>query len=46
MHRLIAEEAGHRALAAAMTHVDHTTYELERLHAERDAERRRAAPRA
>jgi Thymidylate synthase complementing protein len=46
MHRLIAEEAGHRALAAAMRHVDHTTYELERLAAEREAERRRAAPRA
>jgi thymidylate synthase ThyX len=45
MHRLIAEEAGHRALAAAMSHVDHTTYELERLASERAAEERRAAPR-
>ncbi|HEX6311844.1 MAG TPA: FAD-dependent thymidylate synthase [Acidimicrobiia bacterium] len=45
MHRLIAEEAGHRALAAAMSHVDHTTYELERLASERAAEARRAAPR-
>jgi thymidylate synthase ThyX len=45
MHRLIAEEAGHRAVAEAMRHVDHTTYELERLAAERAAEQRRAAPR-
>jgi thymidylate synthase ThyX len=45
MHRLIAEEAGHRAVAAAMRHVDHTTYELERLAAERSAEQRRTAPR-
>jgi thymidylate synthase ThyX len=46
MHRLIAEEAGHRAVAEAMRHVDHTTYELERLTAERAAEQRRAAPRS
>jgi thymidylate synthase ThyX len=45
MHRLIAEGAGHRALAAAMCHVDQTTYELERLTSERAAEQRRAAPR-
>jgi thymidylate synthase ThyX len=44
MHRLIAEEAGHTALAAAMGHVDHTTYELERLASERAAAARRAAP--
>ncbi len=43
MHRLIAEQAGHRAIAAAMSYVDHTTYELERLAAERAAEARRAA---
>jgi thymidylate synthase ThyX len=43
MHRLIAEEAGHRALAESMQYVDHTTYELERLAAERAAEQRRAA---
>jgi thymidylate synthase ThyX len=43
MHRLIAEQAGHRAVADAMTYVDHTTYELERLAAERAAEARRAA---
>ena len=41
MHRLIAEEAGHRSIAAAMSHVDHTTYELERLAAERAADARR-----
>ena len=46
MHNLIADEAGHRAVAAAMRHVDHTTYELERLTAERAAEQRRAAPRS
>jgi thymidylate synthase ThyX len=43
MHRLIAERAGHRAIAEAMRHVDHQTYELERLDAERAAEARRAA---
>jgi len=43
MHTLIAERAGHRAIAAAMSHVDHATYELERLSAERAAEARRAA---
>ena len=43
MHRLIAEQAGHRAIAAAMSHVDHTTYELERLAAERAADARRSA---
>ena len=42
MHRLIAEQAGHHAIANAMSHVDHTTYELERLAAERAAEARRA----
>jgi thymidylate synthase ThyX len=42
MHRQIAERAGHRAIAAAMQHVDHGTYELERLDAERAAEVRRA----
>ncbi|HEV2310664.1 MAG TPA: FAD-dependent thymidylate synthase, partial [Acidimicrobiia bacterium] len=45
MHRLIAEQAGHRAIAAAMRHVDHATYDLERLGAERAAEERRAARR-
>jgi len=42
MHRLIAEHAGHRAIAAAMTFADHSAVELERLEAERAAERRRA----
>jgi thymidylate synthase ThyX len=41
MHRLIADEAGHRHIAAAMAHVDHTPAELERLDAERRAEARR-----
>ncbi len=45
MHRLIAEQAGHRAIAAAMRHVDHHTYELERLASERAAEARRTATR-
>jgi thymidylate synthase ThyX len=43
MHRLIGERAGHRALAAAMTFADHSAVDLERLEAERAAERRRAA---
>lgn len=42
MHRLIGEEAGHRAVADAMRFVDHGAAELERLDAERAAERRRA----
>jgi thymidylate synthase ThyX len=41
MHRLIAEEAGHAAVAAMMSYVDHGHPELERLEAERRAERRR-----
>jgi thymidylate synthase ThyX len=41
MHRLIAEQAGHAALAAAMTFADHSEVALERLEAERAAERRR-----
>jgi hypothetical protein len=41
MHRLIAERAGHKAVAAAMTFVDHSEVELERLKAERDLERKR-----
>ena len=43
MHRLIAEQAGHRVVAAMMSFVDHGTYDLERLEAERRAEARRAA---
>jgi thymidylate synthase ThyX len=42
MHRAIAEVAGHRALAEAMTFVDHGATDLERLEPERRAERRRA----
>ncbi len=41
MHRLIAEQAGHRAIAAAMTHMTEHAPELERLEAERRAESRR-----
>jgi hypothetical protein len=42
MHRLIGEQAGHRALAAAMSYADHEVYELERLASERAAAARRA----
>ncbi|HTD49814.1 MAG TPA: FAD-dependent thymidylate synthase, partial [Acidimicrobiia bacterium] len=42
MHRLIAEQAGHRAIAAAMSYVDHADSDLGRLDAERAAEARRA----
>ncbi|HVM41333.1 MAG TPA: FAD-dependent thymidylate synthase [Acidimicrobiia bacterium] len=41
MHHLIAEQAGHHAIAEAMRHVDHQEYDLERLEAERMAEARR-----
>ncbi len=41
MYRLIAEEAGHHAIAAAMTHMTHEAPELERLESERRAESRR-----
>jgi thymidylate synthase ThyX len=43
MHRLIAERAGHRALADAMRFVDHSAVELERLEAERRTDARRRA---
>ena len=43
MHRLIAEEAGHRGLAEAMRFVDHSAVELERLEAERRTDARRRA---
>ncbi len=43
MHRLIAEQAGHHAIAEMMRFVDHSGEpELERLQAERNAEARRA----
>ena len=41
MHRLIAEQAGHRAVAAAMTFADHSAVELERLGSERTLEKKR-----
>jgi thymidylate synthase ThyX len=41
MHRLIGEQAGHRAIADMMSFVDHGETDLERLDAERRAERRR-----
>lgn len=43
MHRLIADQAGHRALASAMSHVDFSEAEGGRLDAERAAARRREA---
>ena len=41
MHRQIADKAGHRLLAEAMSHVDYGAEDLERLEAERRAEQRR-----
>ncbi len=42
MHRLIAEEAGHRVIAEMMTFVDHSDQtDLERLQSERNAAERR-----
>ena len=38
MHRLIADQAGHKAVAELMRFVDHDDYDLERLDAERRAE--------
>lgn len=43
MHRLIAEEAGHRIVADMMTYVDHQEYDLERLDSERRSEQKRLA---
>ena len=43
MHRLIDQRAGHHAIAAAMTFVDHSEVELERLQSERALERKRLA---
>jgi thymidylate synthase ThyX len=43
MHRAIAEQAGHRAIADAMQFADHSEVELERLQSERAMERRRTA---
>jgi thymidylate synthase ThyX len=44
MHRLIAERAGHHAVAAAMNHMTTQAPELERLESERRAEARRSEP--
>ena len=41
MHRLIGQQAGHKAIAEAMTHLTVEAPELERLAAERRAESRR-----
>jgi thymidylate synthase ThyX len=41
MHQLIAEQAGHRLIADAMKFADHSEVELERLKAERAAEKKR-----
>ncbi len=43
MHRLIGEQAGHRAVAAAMSHITHEAPELERLASERAIHARREA---
>jgi hypothetical protein len=41
MHRLIADQAGHRILAEAMSYVDYGGRDLERLDSERRAEEKR-----
>jgi thymidylate synthase ThyX len=41
MARLIEEQAGHRAIAGAMTYIDNSDTDLERLESERAAERNR-----
>jgi thymidylate synthase ThyX len=41
MARLIKEQAGHRAIAGAMTYIDYSDTDLERLESERAAERNR-----
>ena len=46
MHRLIADQAGHKAIAEAMSFVDHSEVELERLESERANERRLATAKA
>jgi peptidoglycan/xylan/chitin deacetylase (PgdA/CDA1 family) len=45
MHLAIREVAGHTLLADAMTHVDYSDVDLERLEGERKAELRREAAR-
>lgn len=41
MHRLIEHVAGHKAIARAMSFVDHSEVELERLQEERRLEAKR-----
>jgi thymidylate synthase ThyX len=41
MHRAIADQAGHRAIADAMQFVDHSSVELERLQSERNIDKKR-----
>jgi thymidylate synthase ThyX len=41
MHRLISEQAGHRAIANSMSFVDHSETDLGRLEAEQRSEARR-----
>ena len=41
MHRAIAQQAGHHAIAATMAFVDHSSVELERLQSERNLEKKR-----
>jgi thymidylate synthase ThyX len=41
MHTLIAEQAGHRAVAEAMRFTNHSEVDLERLKAERASEKKR-----
>ena len=41
LHRLIADQAGHHAIADAMTFADHSEVALERLQAERATDKRR-----
>ena len=45
MHDLIEKTAGHRTIATAMSHVDHSDFDLERLEAERRADAKRRAAR-
>ena len=46
MHAAIARDAGHHAIAEAMSHVDHGSSDLERLESERRAEQRRGRAQA
>ncbi|HSC26226.1 MAG TPA: FAD-dependent thymidylate synthase [Vicinamibacterales bacterium] len=45
MHTLIAEQAGHKAIAAAMQFADHSAVELERLGSERELEKKKLGDR-